>query len=390
MDRIIPFALIGGGLMGREFASAAARWCHLLDLDFAPSIVAVCSGHESSLDWFRQHVPGLKLATTDYRRVLDMPEVEAVYCAVPHQLHAPLYTDILRAGKHLLGEKPFGIDQAANAEILRVAAEHPNLLARCASQFAFYPGAYRITQWLREEKFGQIFSVAADFLHSSDLNPLKPINWKRQAVTNGEYGVLGDLGLHALYIPLRFGLHPANVRALLTKIIPTRPGPDGNPATCDTWDNATLACEITSYESRITNHVLPFPLLVKTNRISPGHANTWRIHIEGTALSAAYSTQHTKLLRSLPYTPGGPQEWHTAEMPYQSAYPAISGGIFEFGFSDALLQLWAAFCDELVHGREGMRQPLYCLTPEETALGHQLFTAALASQRSGQTIHLKG
>jgi hypothetical protein len=37
-----------------------------------------------------------------------------------------------------------------------------------------------------------------------------------------------------------------------------------------------------------------------------------------------------------------------------------------------------------------MRQPLYCLTPEETALGHQLFTAALASQRSGQTIHLKG
>jgi predicted dehydrogenase len=381
MPQIIPFALIGGGLMGREFASAAARWFHLLDLDFVPQVVAVCSGHESSLAWFRQHVPGLKLATTDYRRVLDMPEVRAVYCAVPHQLHAALYTDILRAGKHLLGEKPFGIDQAANTEILRAAAEHPNLLARCASQFAFYPGAYRITQWLREEKFGQIFSVAADFLHSSDLNPLKPINWKRQAITNGEYGVLGDLGLHALYIPLRFGLFPANVRALLTKIIPTRPGPDGNPATCDTWDNASLACEITHHASRI-------PFILTANRISPGHSNTWRIRIEGTALSAEYSTQHTKLLRSLPYTPGGPQDWHTAEMPYQSAYPAISGGIFEFGFSDALLQLWAAFCDELIHGREGMRQPLYCLTPEETAQAHRLFTAALHSQKTTATVSL--
>jgi len=385
MVRTIPFALIGGGLMGREFASAAARWFHLLDLDFAPQLVAVCSGHESSLEWFRRNAPGLKLTTTDYRQVLEMPEVQAVYCAVPHQLHASLYTDILRAGKHLLGEKPFGIDQTANGEILRVAAEYPHLLARCASQFPFYPGAYRITQWLREQKFGQIFSVAVDFLHSSDLNPLKPINWKRQAATNGEYGVLGDLGLHTLYIPLRFGLFPANVRALLTKIIPTRPDAHGNPAICDTWDNATLACEVASPASPTT-----FPLVMTTNRIAPGHSNTWRIRIEGTALSAEYSTQHTKLLRSLPYTPGGAQEWRSAEMPYQSAYPAISGGIFEFGFSDALLQMWAAFCDELIHGREGMRQPLTCLTPAETGLAHQLFTAALQSQRTGQTIPLQG
>jgi predicted homoserine dehydrogenase-like protein len=37
----IRFGIIGCGLMGREFASAAARWCHLLDLDVEPHIVAV-------------------------------------------------------------------------------------------------------------------------------------------------------------------------------------------------------------------------------------------------------------------------------------------------------------------------------------------------------------
>ncbi len=42
--------------------------------------------------------------------------------------------------------------------------------------------------------------------------------------------------------------------------------------------------------------------------------------------------------------------------------------------------MWAAFCDELDHGREGMHQPFYCATPEEAAATHQLFTAALRSQ----------
>ena len=49
---------------------------------------------------------------------------------------------------------------------------------------------------------------------------------------------------------------------------------------------------------------------------------------------------------------------------FAEAFATITGPIFEFGFSDAILQMWAAFCDELVHGKDGMRQPLTCATPE--------------------------
>jgi hypothetical protein len=41
--------------------------------------------------------------------------------------------------------------------------------------------------------------------------------------------------------------------------------------------------------------------------------------------------------------------------------------------------MWAAFCDELAHGREGMRQPFHCATPTEARVTHRLFTAALRS-----------
>ncbi len=51
------------------------------------------------------------------------------------------------------------------------------------------------------------------------------------------------------------------------------------------------------------------------------------------------------------------------------------------------MQMWAAFCDELVNGPQ-MRQPFGCATPEEAHDSHRLFTAALASQRTGQTVVL--
>lgn len=379
-QRIINFGVIGCGLMGREFVSAALRWPHLLDLDVAPRIVAVCDAHAPAMEWFARALPGVR-TSTDYHALLADAEVEAVYCAVPHHLHAQLYGDVLRARKHLLGEKPFGIDLAANATILDEVGRHPDLLVRCSSEFPFFPGAVRIAEWVREERFGRIIEVESGLWHSSDLNPLKAINWKRRVATNGEYGCLGDLGMHVVHLPFRLGWRPRNVRALLSKIVTERPGRDGALEACETWDNAILACEA-------GNTGQTFPLTLSTKRIAPGHANTWFLRVVGTAWSAEFSTQRPKQLAYLPYTPGGEQAWHLQDVPYRSAYPAITGEIFEFGFSDAILQMWAAFCDELAHGATGMRQPLQCATPEETSLSHELFTAALDSQRTGQTITL--
>jgi predicted dehydrogenase len=67
------------------------------------------------------------------------------------------------------------------------------------------------------------------------------------------------------------------------------------------------------------------------------------------------------------------------------AFKTITGPIFEFGFSDSVLQMWAAFLHELVHGKP-LKKFAGCVTPEETALSHQLFTAALESQRRSTTV----
>jgi predicted dehydrogenase len=370
-EREVGLGLIGGGLMGRELASAAARWVHLADLGVRPRLVHVCDVNPETLNWY-ERLAERPRATSDWRAVIDDPEVEAVYIAVPHNLHAELYVAALEAGKHLLGEKPFGIDRDANEAIMGAVATHGELLVRCSSEFPFFPGGQEVWRWIAGGGFGRPIEVRSLFLHSSDLDPGKPINWKRRAQTNGAYGCLGDLGLHALHLPLRAGWTPLDVRALLGDVFTERPDGRGGTVPCDTPDNAVLLC-------RAEHDGEPLALRIEAKRIAPGHMNTWTIEVDGTEGSIAFTTKRPKTLRMMRYSPGAPQIWEETDLGSQSAYPSITGGIFEFGFSDAIQQMWAAFLDELAHGRDGMRQRFHCATPEEAAFTHDLFTAALRS-----------
>src|SRR5919112_714546 len=188
--RTVRFGIIGGGLMGREFASAAARWLHLADLDVRPEIVHVCDANPDVLAWYERLQPAPRLST-DWGELLDDPDVEAVYCAVPHHLHGELYVAILEAGRHLLGEKPFGIDLDANRRIRAAVASHPELLVRCSSEMPFFPGGQAVARWLAEG------------------------------------------------------------RAVLSDVVTERPDGHGGMAPCDTPDNAVLLCEADGFPMRI-------------------------------------------------------------------------------------------------------------------------------------------
>jgi predicted dehydrogenase len=187
---------------------------------------------------------------------------------------------------------------------------------------------------------------------------------------------MGDLGMHALHIPLRAGWAPRSVHAVLSDIVRERPGPDGAPAPCDTWDNAVLSCVALDGDE-------PFPLRVETKRIAPGETNTWSIEVDGTDGSIAYTTKLPKTLRRMEYRAGAPQAWSVLDLGSQSAYPTVTGAIFESGFSDSVQQMLAAFLDELANGRDGMRQPFHCATPEEALTAHRIYTASLESHAGG-------
>jgi predicted dehydrogenase len=238
----------------------------------------------------------------------------------------------------------------------------------------------RLCDMIETDEIGRIIEVNAGFLHSSDMDQNKPINWKRMIAFNGEYGCMGDLGMHPCHVPFRAGWKPKNVRAILSNLVPTRPDGTGGTAPCETWDNATLLCEAADPGTGDT-----FPMTIKTQRISPGQKDTWYCEVLGMKKSVRYSSKNTNSIEIMDYSTGGEQGWQQIDMGQETTFKSITGGIFEFGFSDSILQMWAAFLYELANGKP-IKKFAGCVTPEETALSHSLFTAALESQKKGITV----
>ena len=375
--KTIRFGIIGCGLMGREFASASSRWCHLTDMKVKPEIVGICDTNPDLFGWYTDNFPSITQTTSDYKELLANEKIDAVYIAVPHNLHQKLYCATIEAGKHLMGEKPFGIDKPANDAINECIAKHSEVFVRCCSQFPFFPAVQKICDMIEANSFGRIIEVNSGFLHSSDMNPNKAINWKRMIDMNGEYGCMGDLGMHACHLPFRAGWKPVNVRAVLSNIMRERPDGKGNIVPCKTWDNATLLCLAADASGN------EFPMTIKTQRIAPGETNTWYIEIKGTHGAARFSTKNPRRIELLEYT-GGDQRWQQIDMGHETAFKTITGGIFEFGFPDAILQMWAGYLYELTEGKP-MKTFAACVKPEEVALSHKLFTAALESQEKSET-----
>jgi predicted dehydrogenase len=252
-------------------------------------------------------------------------------------------------------------------------------LVRCSSESPFFPAMQRIGAMIARRAFGRIIEVNTGFLHSSDLDPAKPINWKRLIECNGEYGVMGDLGMHACHVPFRAGWVPRNVRAILSDIVKERPDGKGGRAPCRTWDNATLLCETVDPATGE-----PFPWTVKTQRIAPGQRNNWYTEILGTRASVRWSSVSPDVLDVLEYA-GGEQVWGRIQTGHETAFKTVTGGIFQFGFTDSILQMWAAFLHELVHGKPPA--PFAgCVTLDEVSLSHRLFTAALESQKRAAVV----
>ena len=213
-----------------------------------------------------------------------------------------------------------------------------------------------------------------ELFHASDMDLNKPINWKRQLKTNGAYGCMGDLGIHTQHLPFRLGFRVDSVSAQLADLVPQRPCGDGF-APCETYDNAILLCGAHNAAGD------RFPMVMEMKRMAPGCTNTVEYEIYGLDGSAKFSTEDANAVW---YTrnQGREQAWSRLMLGQKTLFPVITGGIFEFGFSDAMLQMFAAFIAELC----GEPCAFGCFRPDEALLSHQLLTGALRAYETGSVV----
>ncbi len=183
-EGLLRFGIIGFGLMGQNRAKALAEIP-------GTRLVAV---YDPNAD--RRAEAAAKFgceAEADHRAVLDRSDVDAVIIAVPHFLAREIVLDALERGKHVLCEKPLGLDVAECDEI--ISKLRPEIRLAAGFNYRFYPGIQRARQLLREGVAGELTHLRFELGHGG--RPGYESEWKTKKATCGG-GALLDPGIHVI------------------------------------------------------------------------------------------------------------------------------------------------------------------------------------------------
>jgi predicted dehydrogenase len=141
MSAEVRVGIVGAGTIFEQHALA------LSDLTDRARLVALCEVDEARLAAAaaRHSIP---FVCRDHRRLVARPDVDLVVVATPPRFHAEIAIDALRAGKHVVCEKPLALTLDAADRVIEVAREHPGRLS-VAYQFRYLPEVRRAL-WLRD------------------------------------------------------------------------------------------------------------------------------------------------------------------------------------------------------------------------------------------------
>lgn len=187
-------------------------------------------------------------ATHTWREILDL-DCDLVSIVTPPALHKEQATAVLRAGKHLLCEKPVALNAEEAAEMLEVSTQHPNQLALVDHELRFVPARRKAKELLSAGAIGRLLTVTARV--SSDLrtDPSAPWTWWSDAEQGG--GILGAVGSHMLdgirWLLGDMGNTEIRIRgATLGRVYPTRRDAEGHEREVTADDIASFTFSVGS------------------------------------------------------------------------------------------------------------------------------------------------
>jgi len=149
---------------------------------------------------------GIPRAHGSYEALLADPGVDAVYIPLPNHLHVPWSIRALEAGKHVLCEKPLGLDSGEVRQLIAAAARYPRLKVMEAFMYRFHPQWEAAQRIVAEGGIGRLRTVQSFFSYSN----LDPKNIRNVAAWGG--GGLMDIGCYGVSLSrLLFGAEPRRV-----------------------------------------------------------------------------------------------------------------------------------------------------------------------------------
>ena len=236
----IGIGIVGAGYMGKAHSVAMAAVGAVFDTRLRPSLEVICTTTEKGAAE-KARAFGFARSTDDWRALVDDPGVEAVIIASPQDTHCEIALAALARGKHVLCEKPLGLDLAECRKMVEAAEK-----SGCANMTGFNYIRTPASQLAREiVDAGEIGAITyfrgehtEDFLADPDLEA----DWRTRGRANGN---MGDLSPHIINASLALAGPIESLIADIETVHKMRPSLEG-PVAVTNDDQAQIMCRFAS------------------------------------------------------------------------------------------------------------------------------------------------
>ncbi|HEY3323396.1 MAG TPA: Gfo/Idh/MocA family oxidoreductase [Planctomycetota bacterium] len=185
---------------------------------------------------------GLPRAYRSLDEVFADKSVQSVHITTPNRFHYDMATRALKAGKHVLCEKPLAMNSGESAQLVKLAKK-TKLAAGVNYNIRFYPLCLDARDRVRDGKIGRVLSVVGSYVQDWLLLPTD-YNWRVLAKEGGELRAVADIGTHWLdLIHAITGLEVESLCADLKTVHPVRQRPKGEVQTFKGKEEKIVATE---------------------------------------------------------------------------------------------------------------------------------------------------
>ncbi len=171
---------------------------------------------------------GFEKCCSDYREIIQDPEIDVVSICTPNNAHAEIAIAALKAGKHVICEKPIA-STLEDAEKMAEAAEEAakqGIISMNAYQYRRVPALVLAKKFIDEGSLGRILNVRCTYLQSWCADPSSPLSWRFQKKIAGA-GTLGDIASHVIDIAQYLAGDMDEVVSMMQTYITERPVQEG-------------------------------------------------------------------------------------------------------------------------------------------------------------------
>ena len=346
--------MVGYAFMGAAHSHAWRSAHRFFDLPLTPELRVLSGRNEQALAAAATRM-GWAATETDWRALVERDDVDLVDICTPGNTHAAIAIAALRAGKHVLCEKPLANSVAEAEEMAAVAAEAAakGVFAMCGYTYRRTPALALAKRMVDDGRLGRIRQVRAQYLQDWLADENAPLTWRMDKTQSGS-GALGDIGAHIIdAAQFVTGQSITGVSALMETFTKERPvagdfvGLGGHGAVgADVQRGPVTVDDAVIFSAKFDGGPIG---VFEATRAALGRRNAMRLEINGSAGSVAFDFEDNNYLqfydgtdsadargfhRIMVTEPGHPYAGHW--------WPAGHGLGYEHGFTHQVVDLLTA------------------------------------------------